>query len=85
MKCTECKEDIEGSYYELDNDKEKTVCAKCYEVSQNLYFSQPNIKFQDFKEPIMVSSRRQSNIGNNANGSKYVIISFTQKSRIIVQ
>jgi len=31
MKCTECKEDIEGSYYELDNDKEKTVCAKCYE------------------------------------------------------
>lgn len=31
MKCVECKEDIEGSYFELDNDKEKTVCAKCYE------------------------------------------------------
>ena len=34
MKCVDCKEDIEGSYYELDNDSEKTVCAKCYEVGR---------------------------------------------------
>merc|ERR1712142_582682 len=30
-KCVDCNKDIEGSYYELDNNKDNVVCSKCYE------------------------------------------------------
>ena len=41
MKCDECQQDIQGTYYEKDG---KNICEKDYEVSQIISFSLDPLK-----------------------------------------